>query len=526
MSGPARTGSVEAFTRADGKTYFRGRIRLADSSRKWIDVPEKYSTPAGGKTARERAELYTAARQEREDETGELMAEKRARQTKRPASAGGQESASEWFERYTKLHAALGKGTHEHAGAWALYVEPIIGQKPLSALTPDDVKAIRDGLTKSRLDCKISAKRALNVWSTVVKAPLSRAFTDDDPKYSSVRVGPFSANPAAGIKPPVSNEDVEEDERERQVLEPSEAHALLSCDAIPLDTRRLYAWAMFTGLRPAELFGLDWGDVRELVIKVQRARDMKENSRDEMTSTKTKQGFRDLPIHPHLAPLVNAMRRTGRVFPLARARHSEQLVAELRVHLKLAGVTRPELHDGTPTLQPFDVRSFRTCFATWCARSGFDSAWIDAWLGHVPKTTAAKHYVKDTGSLTSGVFPTLPAELLGSVGPSVGPSGSQVAGTTVRRTGVELAQPVDLADNTSKLVSSESARVDASAQSAVDAGPTNGPTDALETALLLAAQAGRFDVVAQLAKDLEARRLASTPNVVPLRLRRDIRQRS
>lgn len=32
--------------------------------------------------------------------------------------------------------------------------------------------------------------------------------------------------------------------------------------------------------------------------------------------------------------------------------------------------------------------------------------------------------------------------------------------------------------------------------------------DALEAALLLAAQAGRFDVVAQLAKEIEARRLA------------------
>jgi len=36
----------------------------------------------------------------------------------------------------------------------------------------------------------------------------------------------------------------------------------------------------------------------------------------------------------------------------------------------------------------------------------------------------------------------------------------------------------------------------------------------LEAALLLAAQAGRFDVVAQLAKELEARRLAAAPNIV------------
>jgi hypothetical protein len=119
------------------------------------------------------------------------------------------------------------------------------------------------------------------------------------------------------------------------------------------------------------------------------------------------------------------MRGKGRVFPVERVRDVEKHADELRGHLTAAGVTRAELHNGTTTVRPFDVRSFRTCFATWCARSGFDSAWIDAWLGHAPKTTAAKHYVKDTGAMTSGVFPELPAALLRRSGPRTGPSGSK-----------------------------------------------------------------------------------------------------
>lgn len=52
-------------------------------------------------------------------------------------------------------------------------------------------------------------------------------------------------------------------------------------------------------------------------------------------------------------------------------------------------------------------------------------------------------------------------------------------------------------------------------------GPAIGPTnDAVEAALAraldAAATAGRFDVVSQLARELEARRLARTPNVVTL----------
>ena len=44
---------------------------------------------------------------------------------------------------------------------------------------------------------------------------------------------------------------------------------------------------------------------------------------------------------------------------------------------------------------------------------------------------------------------------------------------------------------------------------------------ALASALTAAATAGRFDVVAQLAKELEARRLARSANVVDLGARRE-----
>ena len=71
---PPRKGCVEPRRRANGALYFLARIRLADGSRERVKVPMTYSSPAGGSTARERAELYAEARQEREDETGELLA--------------------------------------------------------------------------------------------------------------------------------------------------------------------------------------------------------------------------------------------------------------------------------------------------------------------------------------------------------------------------------------------------------------------------------------------------------------------
>ena len=92
---PPRPGSVESFKRADGSVYYRARIRLADGTRARVDVPEKYGRPAGGKSAEERAELYAQAVQERDNETGEILAARRKR-----AASKGAETCDGWHERY------------------------------------------------------------------------------------------------------------------------------------------------------------------------------------------------------------------------------------------------------------------------------------------------------------------------------------------------------------------------------------------------------------------------------------------
>jgi hypothetical protein len=73
---------------------------------------------------------------------------------------------------------------------------------------------------------------------------------------------------------------------------------------------------------------------------------------------------------------------------------------------------------------------------------------------------------------------------------------------------------------TSPSVKREVTRSNASDQrspiNAQSTGPEPHAGDPLERALLLAAEAGRFDVVAQLAAELQARRLASSPNVVTM----------
>lgn len=444
---------------------------------------------------------------------------------------GTAETSNEWHTKYLKVHAALGNQTEQHANDWRRFVAEVIGTLPMASVRSEHIKTIRNRLTTLRLEGTIGAKRALNVWSTVVKAPFSRAFTDDDPKYSTVRVGPFATNPAIGIKPPSSKADQEEDERERQALDPSEALALISAESVPLADRRLYAIGMVTGLRPAELFGLLWSDVRldeqKPIIRVQRARHAR--TLEEKT-TKNRQSVRVLPIHPVLRPLLKAMREEagnpmGRVLPVAHSYEILHGAIRLREHLLVAGIKRDELQHGTATLKPFDIRSLRTTFATWCSKAGYDSTWVSRWLGHKPAGTAAKHYVKDVPAFedvvlrpvqpgTIGPFPPLPTSLLGFGGVLVvlpkmtakGPSKQRFAWVlkprVERRKKSDRSGPGDRANAhdlrdpvTSPVVppiastTSDEATVLAGTRPA-ESEPRSDPDEALKTAIKVAVDAG------------------------------------
>ena len=52
--------------------------------------------------------------------------------------------------------------------------------------------------------------------------------------------------------------------------------------------------------------------------------------------------------------------------------------------------------EGNAAARPVRRAILPQTFGTWCSKAGYDSRWVDRWLGHKPKGTAAKHYVKDT----------------------------------------------------------------------------------------------------------------------------------
>jgi integrase len=402
----------------------RGKIRLADKTL------ERVKIPADKRYRETSARTYLESRQEIEDTThGGLNAKKKVTAAREASEAGAAgELAEHWYDRYVAVHQALNPKAENTSKRWRKWAGPFF-DKPIAKLTPDAVKAARDNLARAFRAGEISGKTANDVYSNLIVTPCSRAWTDDPRDYKEVHVGPARDNPALGIGSPVSSEDKEESERERQALEPVEFLALVSNEDRALADRQIDAVQAYSGLSPSEFYGLAPADIRLDAERphflLGRTLNLK-SGKDDLT--KNKQRNRRVPIHPELRPLMRILLDevddgAPYMFPLRAVRDLDLGVAELREHLKGAGVTRDELLKGTKQLMPFDRRSFRTTFATWCSVAGYDSAWLRAWLGHKPATTAEKHYVKNTPDFEDVVlkaqrpgvvppFPPLPACLL------------------------------------------------------------------------------------------------------------------
>jgi integrase len=445
---PPRTGSVEPGRRADGSIYFRARIRLADDSRQRVDVPEAYAKPAGGMTARERAELYARALQEREDDGGEegpLLVAKRAREgeeAKKHDTVRG-ETCEKYFARLSAAREAEGvRDVRNERRMWARWVSPRIGGRPVAAVTRDEIEAIRDVLDekvreriKGGLEAGISGDTAQNVW-TVLRTTFKEALASRD---RTLRVRPD--DPTLGHKPPLKTPP-----RQKTFLYPVEVANLLACKDVPREWREVYAVASYSYVRPEELQAFTWRDVDLDAGTLSVSKAIGGRSGKPKPLPKTQSAVRDVPIDPSLAPLLKRMRDETHdddapILPLLREVNDKFRAKLLREHLRRAGITRPRVFAETVTLRQVDFRSLRDTGITWLALAGLGVDKMKRRAGHEELETTLG-YVKMAEDLTGKVgvpFAPLPAELLQ---PRIGPSDRRTLksiGKLERDTGLEPA---------------------------------------------------------------------------------------
>lgn len=491
--GRPRTGTLEE---RNGRFY--GRLRLADGTRS-----PRMAVPDG--MTREQAARWLAGEQAKEDVDRMVYAAKLERERDEARQSGAAhelETVDAWHARYLAGHECGATHARLVAYQWGKWVSPVIGARPVRELTRDHVEDVRDALDAAIARGVMAPATARNVWSMVTSAMRAASASKD----RSLRV--HAAPLHFGVLPPTSGES-----RARPWLYPREWARLVACATVPLEWRRVYAVALYTGLRPMELRALEWRDVDLEARTLTVSRSWDDTARAPK-APKTAAGYRTFPLVPELVPLLAAMRGAPGelVAPeLAAPGTRLRIAPQFRAHLLAAGVDRARLHEASPTEEPIDFRSLRDTFATWGALAGMAPNVLQRRLGHESSTTT-DGYVKAAEDVTSeGVGAPFP-----DLSPLIQPTDGAPRGKKQRAARAEVGRsPIRKAPEVVVSRTSE-ARTPPTGGETVPTVPALGQgmdhadevTRALAEALRGAAAAGRWDVVSQLAGELEARRKA------------------
>ncbi len=256
--------------------------------------------------------------------------------------------------------------------------------KAISGVTTRDLENIVTALDRDVRAKKLSWKTAIHVWGLLTK------LFDDACRSKDVALRARTDNPAKSVRGPDRGHDLAS-----AFLFPAELIQLAACGLVPEWRRRLYVFAVYTGLRAGEIRALEWTDVHEDegFIAVNRAIDYQTG---ETKSTKTGK-TRRVPIEAALVPMIQAMREEegkGEVF--ARLPHKSEFPWILREDLNVADVKRSELHDDTPTSRKLDFHDLRHTYGTWRAIRGDDVIKIRFAMGHTDLTTTQRYINEST----------------------------------------------------------------------------------------------------------------------------------
>jgi len=437
--GRTRTGTVEPFVDAQGRTYYRGKVRLGDGSRDRVDVPEAFMFDEA------KARAYVAEIQAEEDRRGLLLAKKRG-------TAPLCEIAADWFGRYFQWRAGRGFVTAGDTEArLRRYALPHFVSKRMDEITRDDVERVVADLDAAIVERRryyedregdedeetggrrpgLSAKTARNVWGDV-----GRAFDEAvNSKDRSLRV--LRVDPTIGVRGPERG-----DERERPFLYPAELVALLACERVPLHWRRMYAVAAYTGARSNELAALLVEDVDLEHMKIHITKQV-DRETGKMRPTKTRR-VRSIDVEPALVPLLELLiAEVGQGGRLLRMPPDEDRADMLRRHLRAAGCTREALFADDELRSPVRFHSLRdTCLSHMAVRG--DPPQTIQWRAGHQTYAMSEHYITAARKVAVGFgvpLPALPAPLVQATVQVAPGSSRSIEKNRATPTGIEPVLP-------------------------------------------------------------------------------------
>lgn len=340
--------------------------------------------------------------------------------------ATSRETVATWFGRYYDAaeRGEVGKknqgkpqaSVRDRRDRFRVWLERHIGHLRMSEVTADHLRAVVAMLDDQiRLRARfyeddngqreerggklrkpgISAKTGAHIWSEVTSG-FREALSS---KVDDLRV--IKHSPLLGVQPPIRTRA-----REQEALFPSEVLQLLSCGDIPLRRRRVYAVAIYTGMRRSELERLEANDV-----------DL-EHERITVRGSKTDAAYREVPIEPALLPLLRRLlkeRKKGPLLDVPSGQGSNGTADLMKQDLERAELRRAALYRDDAHTMPFSFHALRHTAITHWAVAGKSQLFLLTVAGHMDVMMTRRYLGK--AALASSKFgqphPPLPSSILG-----------------------------------------------------------------------------------------------------------------
>jgi len=192
-------------------------------------------------------------------------------------------------------------------------------------------------------------------------------------------------------KPPLRR--VREEHRETRVLSIAEQKKLETFLLKDMDCCKMGVLvALYSGLRIGELCGLQWEDIRNGNITVNKSLHRIKSGEGtvvEFSSPKTQASYRVVPLPAFLSELIAPYRSTGSFLKTDQGKQVEPRLLQMKFKKYLAACG----------LEDVNFHALRHTFATRCIEAGFDVKTLSEILGHTDVKTTLNRYVHSSFAL-------------------------------------------------------------------------------------------------------------------------------
>lgn len=336
---------------------------------------------------------------------------------------GTAETVSEWYERYYEWRERRGRGAEsvsDSRGRFRKWIEPQLGTLEMVRVTRDDLERFAELLDEHAAEETIAPKTAVNIWGEVTVG-FSFAHRGHNKYGKNLALRVLSSDPSGGAAGPDSGTT-----KQKPFLRPDEIVKLLSCEAVALERRYVYAVAIYTAMRQGEIRGLRVGDVDLEAMQITVQRQLKSGRE----KARTKSGkARIVQIEPNLVPLLRLLiEGKGPQDRLLWVGAHNRCASYLREDLLTAGCTREALHvaKDDPQRARMKFHNLRDTCGTHMAVRRDPPQDVQWRLGHATPAMTEAYIANaryEAGANFGEPLPPLPAELLRRLPPE-GASGN------------------------------------------------------------------------------------------------------